>query len=699
MEEIGADLEVMKAVLLAAGHIDAIRAIGRERSYDAGEMIARIGDPMDRFIYVVEGEMEVLDPNSEKRMGDVTLGSGQFVGELSFLSGGNYFLAMRAVRRTVTIEVAREAMLDLMAQAPELSDHIITVFAARRQQLVKRRSSSIKIIGSDRDPDLQKVETFLRRNRVPFQSFDLDGGDGEALRLGNLVDHKPAVILDHDRKIEHPTPREVARLLNMDLDIGDDLRIDVLIVGGGPAGVAAAVNAGAEGLSALVVEDIAIGGQAGASSRIDNYMGFPTGISGTDLVFRGQIQALRFGACFAMPRRVERLSVEEGGLFCATLDDGARVLARAVLVATGAQYRRLPLERLGQFENASVFYAATEMEARSCRNTDAVVVGGGNSAGQAAMYLSRVARLVHILVRGDNLSDTMSSYLVQQLKAQPNIEIHFGTEVTALHGGDHLERITVRSRGEENTLPARGLFLMIGASPNTGWLSDLVELDSRGFVKTGKTVGADRPFETSRPGIFAIGDVRAGSVKRVASAAGEGSVVVPGIYEFLGDRPHQPTSMNCLIGSDAVRSNGSGGNSMSTEQNVQTVKDFFAAAFGGDREAMLALVAEDIEWIIPGEDWPLAGTHRGHAGLTDLLKTGSETMEMSVSEPREFVAQGNRVLVVGSARGKVKATNKPFEDDWIFAITVRDGKLTSIREYVDTQALARAAQVDASGPA
>jgi len=535
MEGIGADLEVMKRVPLAAGHIDAIRAIGRERSYGAGDIMARIGDPMDRFLYVVEGEIEVLDPYSEKRMGDATLGPGQFVGELSFLSGGNYFLAMRAVSRTVTIEVAREAMLDLMAQVPELSDHIITVFAARRQQLVKQRTGSIKIIGSDRDPDLQKVETFLSRNRVPYQSFDLDGGDEEALRLGNLVDHKPAVILDRDRKIEHPTPREVARLLNMDLDIGDDLRTDVLIVGGGPAGVAAAVNAGAEGLSALVVEDTAIGGQAGASSRIENYMGFPTGISGADLVFRGQIQALRFGTCFAMPRRVERLSVERGGLFCATLDGGGRVLARSVLVATGVQYRRLPLERPEQFENAGVFYAATETEARFCRNTDAVVVGGGNSAGQAAMYLSRVAHLVHILVRGDKLSDTMSSYLVQRLEAQPKIEIHFGTEVTALHGGDHLERITVRSRGEENTLPARALFLMIGASPNTGWLSDLVELDSRGFVKTGKAVGAHRPLETSRQGIFAIGDVRAGSVKRVASAAGEGSVVVSGLYEFLGE--------------------------------------------------------------------------------------------------------------------------------------------------------------------
>jgi thioredoxin reductase (NADPH) len=701
MEGIGADLEVMKPLPLAAGHINAIRAIGRERSYGAGDLIARIGDPMDRFMYVTKGEVEVLDRDSERRMGDGTLGPGQFVGELSFLSGGNYFLALRAVSHTVTVEVAREAMLDLMAQVPELSDHIITVFAARRQQLVKERSSSIKIIGSDRDPDLQRVETFLSRNHVPYQSFNLDSDDEEALRLGNLFDHKPAVILDRDRRIEHPTPRGVARLLNMDLDIGEDLRTDVLIVGGGPAGVAAAVNAGAEGLSALVVEDTAIGGQAGASSRIENYMGFPTGISGADLAYRGQIQALRFGTCFAMPRRVERVSVEEGGLFCATLDDGVRVQARAVLVATGAQYRRLPLDRLGQFENASVFYAATEMEARSCRNSDAVVVGGGNSAGQAAMYLSRVSRHVHIMVRGENLSDTMSSYLVQRLKGQPNIEIHFGTEVTALHGGDHLERITIRSHGKENTLPARTLFLMIGASPNTEWLSDLVELDSRGFVKTGKSVGASRTFETSRQGIFAVGDVRAGSVKRVASAAGEGSVVVPEIYEFLGDLPptisyrHQPTS---VARSDPAQSEitAVGGTSMSTDENVQIVKKWFEAIGQGSKQDLLALSAEDFEWVIPGEDWPLAGTHRGHAGLTAVISKASEEVEMTYPKPPEYVAQGDRVLVIGSATGKIKATNKPFKDDWVFAITVRSGKVAYIREYVDTQALAQASEMAAS---
>src|SRR6202522_1027790 len=536
MEGIGADLEVMKSVPLPAGHIDAIRAIGRERSYDAGDMIARIGDSMDRFMYVVEGEMEVLDRNSEKRIGDATLGPGQFVGELSFLSGGNYFLAMRAVSRTVTIEVSREAMLDLMAQVPELSDHIITVFAARRQQLVKERSSSIKIIGSDRDPDLQKVETFLCRNHVPYQSFDLDGADEEALRLGNLADHKPAVILDRDRKIEHPTPREVARLLNMDLDIGGDLRTDVLIVGGGPAGVAAAVNAGAEGLCALVVEDVAIGGQAGASSRIENYMGFPTGISGADLVWRGEEQAMKFGTRFAMPRRVVRLERLEDESFCATFDTGQRVRATAVVVATGVQYRRLPIARLEEFEGSGVYYAATEIEARYCKGMDAVIIGGGNSAGQAAMFLSRAVRCVRLLVRGKSLAASMSRYLPSRLEADPNVSIEFDAEVTALHGTHHLEAVTVRNAAANTTrlVDTSALFIMVGALPNTEWLSGLVNLDAKGFVITGAGVAtAASPFATSRPGIFAVGDVRAGSVKRVASAVGEGSVVISSVWEYV----------------------------------------------------------------------------------------------------------------------------------------------------------------------
>src|ERR1700691_3496900 len=461
MESIGADLRQMQRTPLAASHVQALRDAGKTVTHPVGAILARSGDPTTSFVYVEEGEVEVVNPYTNEGHSPFTLGPTQFMGEISLLNGGAGSLTMRAVRETRVIEVQRGPMLTLMSRIPEMSDIIITVFSARRRGQLDDRDGSLRLIGEDEDRNVRRIAEFASRNRIPYTSLPLRSPEAEATARSCSIElGEPAVIFGRSVALTDPTPDKVARLLGLNLDFRNNETFDVLIVGGGPAGVAAGVYAGAEGLSALVVEDTAIGGQAGTSSRIENYMGFPTGISGADLAYRGQIQGLRFGTCFAMPRRVERVSVEEGGLFCATLDEGVRVQARAVLVATGAQYRRLPLERLGQFENASVFYAATEMEARSCRNTDAVVVGGGNSGGQAAMYLSRVARLVHILVRGENLSDTMSSYLVQRLKAQPNIEIHFGTEVTALHGGDHLERITVRSHGEENTLPARALFLM-----------------------------------------------------------------------------------------------------------------------------------------------------------------------------------------------------------------------------------------------
>ena len=313
----------------------------------------------------------------------------------------------------------------------------------------------------------------------------------------------------------------------------------MLIVGGGPAGVAAAVYAGSEGLNALVIEDTAIGGQAGTSSRIENYMGFPTGISGTDLTYRGQVQALKFGTQFAMPRRVERLEKREDGTFCATLDgegdDADEICARAVLVSTGVQYRRLPIDRLREFEGHGIYYAATEMEARFCQNTEVVVIGGGNSAGQAAMYLSRTAAHVHLLVRSGSLAASMSSYLSSRLEADPRITIHYNTSMTELHGDTTLEAVTLRGPDGERLQDTRAVFIMIGAAPNTDWLSGLVEADEKGFVLSGKAVGRDSPFETGTDGIFAVGDVRAGSVKRVASAVGEGSVVVSQIWQYLDD--------------------------------------------------------------------------------------------------------------------------------------------------------------------
>jgi len=537
METIGADLRQMQRTPLAAAHVEALRAAGKVSTYPAGTILARLGAPADLFVYVEEGEIEVVNPYTGERHLPSTLGPTQFMGEISFLNGGAWSLPMRAVRDTRVIEVPREAMLTLMSQIPEMSDIIITVFSARRRRLLDERVSSLRLIGEDEDRDVRRIAEFASRNRIPYSSLALHSPEAEATALSCSIDPAvPAVIFGRDVVVSNPTPDKVARLLGLNLDFRDDEKFDVLIVGGGPAGVAAGVYAGAEGLCALVVEDVAIGGQAGTSSRIENYMGFPTGISGADLVWRGEVQAMKFGTRFAMPRRVVLLERLEDASFCATFDSGQRVRAKAVVVATGVQYRRLPLDRLADLEGAGIYYAATEIEARYCKGTEAVVIGGGNSAGQAAMFLSRSARCVRLLVRGSSLAASMSSYLSSRLDADPRITIEYGAEVSALHGADHLEALTIRDAktGASRVLDSRALFIMVGAAPNTEWLSGLVKLDDKGFVVTGSgAVSASSPFATSLPGIFAVGDVRAGSVKRVASSVGEGSVVISKVWEFV----------------------------------------------------------------------------------------------------------------------------------------------------------------------
>ena len=535
METLGQDLETMRRVPLAPDHVAAIGEIGGEKLYRAGEIVMDIGEAMDRFVYVVDGEIEVVDPHTGERLLPSGLGPTQFMGEIGFLNGGTNIMRMRAAVDTRVIEAPREAMLALMGRVPELSDHLITVFAARRRKQFETRNDTIKVIGADRDPQVQAVERFLSRNRIPFQSYDMDASDREVTALCDLTGHQPGVIVGADTRMDQPTPRKVAQYLGLDLGICSQRTYDLLIVGGGPAGVAAAVYAGSEGIEALVIEDTAVGGQAGTSSRIENYMGFPTGISGTDLTFRGQVQAMKFGTRFVMPRRVEGVSRREDGAYCATLDDGDEICARALLVATGVQYRRLPLDRLEELEGAGIFYSATEMEARFCARTEAVVIGGGNSAGQAAMYLSRAAAHVHLVVRGSSLAASMSSYLSQRLEADPRVTIHYHSEVTALHGDTWLDGITLKTKDTEQRINARALFIMIGAAPNTGWLSGLAATDDKGFVLTGAAAGQGDDYATTAPGIFAVGDVRSGSVKRVASAVGEGSVVVSRIWQYLED--------------------------------------------------------------------------------------------------------------------------------------------------------------------
>ena len=537
METIGADLRQMQRIPLAASHVEALRAAGEVATYSAGTFLARPGDRMDRFTYVEDGEIEVVNPYTDERQLPFTLGPTQFMGEISFLNGGAWSMAMRTVLQTRVIEVRREAMLTLMSRIPEMSDIIITVFSARRRRQLEAGDSTLRLIGEDEDPNVRRIAAFASRNRIPYTSLHLGSPEAEATAHScSISPAQPAVIFGRGVVVTDPTPDKVARLLGLNLDFRDDEAFDVLIVGGGPAGVAAGVYAGAEGLSALVVEDIAIGGQAGTSSRIENYMGFPTGISGGDLVWRGEVQAMKFGTRFAMPRRVVSLETLEDQSFCAIFDNGHRARAKAVVVATGVQYRRLPIQRLETFEGAGIYYAATEIEARYCKGTDAVVIGGGNSAGQAAMFLSRSARRVRVLVRGATLAASMSNYLSSRLAADPRIAIEFGAEVTALHGEAHLEAITIRSveTGVTRVVETRALFIMVGALPNSGWLSGLVDLDDKGFIVSGSRAGsASSHFATSRPGIFAVGDVRSGSVKRVASSVGEGSVVISEVWDYV----------------------------------------------------------------------------------------------------------------------------------------------------------------------
>ncbi len=536
MEGFAADLATMVRTPLEEAHVAAMRKLGTISDFAPGEMVQEPGQAMGEFHFVLEGEVEAVDPRTLSRSGLATLGPGQFFGDLQFLSGGVSLSGARAVTQSRVLCVPREPMLRLMSDVPEISDIVVTVFAARRRRAVEAQDSALTLLGGEESADIRRVASFAARNRIPYREVEIGSEEGLAIaqRCG-VARAEPAVIFGSDRKVEPPTPQAVAAMIGLDLAVARDDLFDVLIVGGGPSGVAAGVYAGAEGLRALVVEDLAIGGQAGTSSRIENYMGFPTGISGGDLVGRGEVQAMKFGTRFAVPRRAAALTQCEKKRFHVALDNGQSVSARSLIVATGVQYRRMPLDRLEEFEGAGIYYAATEVEARWCKGAQVAIIGGGNSAGQAAMYLTRHAAHVHVLVRGTSLAMSMSDYLLQRLESHPRITIHTCTQVTSLQGDMALEAIGLHeSTGNEDwTLKVSGLFVMVGAAPNTGWLSGLVALDEKGFVKTGPEVGGGSQYETSLPGVFAVGDVRAGSVKRVASSVGEGSVVISSVWNHV----------------------------------------------------------------------------------------------------------------------------------------------------------------------
>ncbi|MEL6466989.1 MAG: FAD-dependent oxidoreductase [Pseudomonadota bacterium] len=538
METFAPDLTTMVRTPLTDEHVAALRRVGTLMHIEAGETFQRAGERIETFHYLLSGETEAINSQTGQRYGSATLGPGQFFGELAFLNGGRAFLGGRAVQDTQMLCVPRDDMLRLMSDIPEMSDIIITVFAARRRRMLSASEGGLTLIGGEVDRDVRRIASFASRNRIPFVEVEIDSTEGNELANACSINRAhPAVVFAKHQVIDPPTPRGVAETLGLNLALRKEDVYDVAIVGGGPAGVAAGVYAGAEGLCAVVLEDLAIGGQAGTSSRIENYMGFPTGISGGDLVGRGEVQAMKFGTRFAVPVRATALQQCEKHLFHIKLDTDEWVSAKALIVATGVQYRRLPLERLEALEGSGVYYAATDVEARYCKDTEVAVIGGGNSAGQAAMFLARSARHVHVLVRSESLAASMSDYLLQRLQSHPRITIHLCTEVKELHGQDRLDAIAIHDRrgGQDWQLNTKALFVMVGAAPNTKWLSDLVELDEKGFVKTGAEVGGASGYETSCPGIFAVGDVRAGSVKRVASAVGEGSVVMSAVWAHIAD--------------------------------------------------------------------------------------------------------------------------------------------------------------------
>ena len=508
---------------------------GTRARFPAGHTFFEVGDETYDFIYVLEGEVRIVDRLDDHVVGCIA--AGHFAGELGLLTGQRTFLAGVAGTEVEAITIPRERLLTLVREVPEIGDLIIRAYAARRKLLIDEGEGGLTIIGDAGAAPTARLMSFADRNGIPYRFVDRADGPAvaEVAESCAIPDSGLAVVTARGQILTDPEPCDLAERLGLDLSLRAGDVIDVAIVGAGPAGLAAAVYAASEGLSTVIVEDTAIGGQAGTSSRIENYLGFPSGISGGDLAFRAQVQAIKFGAQLVAPRRAIALE-RDGDHWRLRLEKEESLTARAVVLACGVQWRRLRLPHLEEFEGQGVYYAATELEARHCRGTVAVIVGGGNSAGQAAMYMSRHADCTYVAVRGEGLAETMSSYLADRITSDERIELLTNTEVVALDGDGRLERVTLRdsTTGAERVLPCGALFSMIGAKPNTDWLKGTIELDRHGFVRTGYEVGA-HGMATSASGVFAAGDIRAGSVKRVASAVGEGSIVVSALHRFFAE--------------------------------------------------------------------------------------------------------------------------------------------------------------------
>jgi len=529
-----------------------VAAHGRPRRVGEGERLVEVGDQHPPFMVVTAGQLQVTRSGTSGEELVAVHEPGGFTGEVNMLSGRPGLVRIHATAPSEFIELTREELLSLVQTDGELSEILMRAFILRRAELIAHGFGDVVFLGSNHCAATLRVKEFLTRNGHPYAYIDLDRDTGVQELLDRFHVREtdiPVLICRGEHVLRNPTNQEIAACLGFNEGIDRTQIRDVVIVGAGPSGLAAAVYGASEGLDVLVLESIAPGGQAGSSSRIENYLGFPTGISGQELAARAYTQAQKFGAQLVIAQNASSLTCDRRP-YTIELENGPRVPAKTVIVATGAEYRKVGLENLSRFEGAGVYYGATFLEAQLCGGEDVAIIGGGNSAGQAAVFLAGVARRVHLLVRGDGLVDSMSRYLIRRIEDNPSIELLTNTEVVRLDGDEHLERIEWKNRvsGETGSGAIRHLFVMTGAAPSTAWLHGCLALDEKGFIKTGPDLLPEdlaaakwplsRPphlLETSLPGVFAVGDVRGGNVKRVASAVGEGSIAISFVHQVLAE--------------------------------------------------------------------------------------------------------------------------------------------------------------------
>ena len=534
---------------LTEAQIDRIRGYARPREVRAGDVLYEPGFATPPVYVVISGAIRIVAVGAQEERMVTTYRRSQFSGELLMISGRRSIYRCQAVEDGTLLELSPEDLRTLIGKDAELSDIIMNAFLARRLSLKETGQGNVVVLGSKYSADTLAVREFLTRDGHPFRYFDLDSDPAtqDLLdRFGIAIDDIPVVICNNSQVLKNPSTKEVAECLGFNSHIDDSQVRDLLIVGAGPAGLAAAVYAASEGLDVLVVEKAAPGGQAGSSSKIENYLGFPTGLSGQELADRAVAQAEKFGAHIMVARSVVHLNCNQRP-YRITLDDGHEIPTRTIVLATGAQYNKPALPRLESFAGKGIYYNATYMEAQVCTGEPVAVIGGGNSAGQAAIFLAQNTAGVTMLVRSSSLAATMSRYLIQRIEENPLIHVHYSSELTRLEGGEHLERVTWTNKATEESFvePIRHVFVMTGASPKTEWLAQCLSLDSKGFVLTGRDLDAATPpvawplaraphmLETSLPGVFVVGDARSGNVKRVASAVGEGSIVLHLVHQAL----------------------------------------------------------------------------------------------------------------------------------------------------------------------